>query len=101
MDNISINVESIVTETEKIKKEKKNLEDVLNNLYKQTDALKEYWQTRTSDEVFSSFSDFKKHFENVINYLSNDIDFLEKTVKASYETNEELTNKEIDSNITI
>ncbi len=101
MDNISINVESIVTETEKIKKEKKNLEDVLNNLYKQTDALKEYWQTRTSDEVFSSFSDFKKHFENVINYLSNDIDFLEKTVKASYQTNEELTNKEIDSNITI
>ena len=101
MDNIFINVETIVEEIEKIKNEKTNLQEVLDDLNKKTDSLKDYWKTRTSDEVFSTFAEFKKHFEEVIESLENDIDFLEKTVKASYETNEETTNKEIDNNIAI
>ncbi len=101
MNNINIDTEKLSLEIEKIKKVNKDFEEIFNQVKKDTESLKDYWSTRTSESVFSSFQDFYSVLENVKAVFQKDIEFLEKTVNSSYEVKDQGISKLVDDKIAL
>ena len=99
MNNVNINTEQLSNEIDKIKNTYNKFEEIFNEIKKDTESLKEFWSTRTSESVFNSFEDFYVALENVKTTFKKDIDFLEKTVSTSYIEEDKGTNRLVDSNI--
>lgn len=101
MDNVSINVDELNSEKEKIIVEKKKLETILKELNNNTDFLKDCWKSETSDKLFSDYNEFKKHLEDLIELFNNDIKFIDDNVISKYREYEDIKNKDIDEKIAI
>jgi WXG100 family type VII secretion target len=101
MNNIDIDTEKLSAEIEKIKSTKKNFEEIFQQVKNDTESLKDYWSTRTSESVFSSFQEFYSVFENVTAELQKDIDFLERTVSNSYVAKDKGISKLVDDKIAL
>ena len=101
MNNIDIDTDLLSAEIEKIKSSKKNFEEIFQTVKNDTESLKDYWSTRTSESVFSSFQEFYTVFDNVSAVLQQDIEFLEKTVNASYENKDEGISNLVDNKIAL
>ena len=93
MTKININSEQLKNEIAQLKSSKKNLESIFNNIKNDTDILKDYWETETSESVFASFEALYKDLEEIKEKYQTDIEFLEKTVNESYISKEEATNQ--------
>ena len=95
------NEEALLKEVEVIKEKREELNNILDELRKNNNILKEHWETQTSDSVFSSFEEaYYAEFEKQIKDIDEDILFLEETIN-NYKNNESQTNKEIDENIAV
>lgn len=101
MKNISINTEELKKDLNVIKNENDKLDGILNSLNNETNYLKDFFQTNTSDELYSSFDEFKKRFEETITFLNNDISFLDKVVSTNYSEFESSSNTKIDEDIVV
>ena len=93
-----IDTVALVKQVSDLIKERDNLKELLEDIQKKNNLLKESWETRTSESVFNNFQDMYKGFQELINNIDNDIKFLEKTI-SDYEDYENEANKEIDQNI--
>lgn len=60
------------------------LDDVFKTIESNTEQLKEYWEEKTSKEVFDSFDAYYKHLKEIKQNLESDIVFLKKKVVDSY-----------------
>lgn len=98
MNNINIDTEKLNEQIAKLKTVTKNFEQIFSKVKNDTNLLKEYWDTTTSESVFESFEEFYNAVENVKQTFQKDIEFLENTVNSSYIEQNEGTNKLIDEN---
>lgn len=99
MTNAKIDTDELAAQVEKLKKERDLLNDYLEQIEKNTNILKDHWDTKTSESVFYNFEDMYKGFNEFVGNLNSDIEFLEKII-ADYKTYELIANKEIDETIT-
>ena len=99
INNINIDTDRLTEEIEKIRNVNQNFEEIFSEIRKNTEGLKDYWKTRTSESVFTSFEQFYKSLENVVATFKKDIEFLENVVKSSYIEEEEGINRLVDDKI--
>ena len=101
MNSLNIDTEKLEYEIEKMRQIEKTLEEVYEQIEKETTTLKDYWESKTADSVQESFIDFYKKVEKSKNNLASDIAFLENAVKERHEEEEKQENKTIDRRFTI
>ena len=101
--NNFINVDTKILSDEIVKLDKISLqmEELFNNIKKNTDELKDFWETKTSNKTFLEFDAFYKICENIRNNNISDSKFLADVVKNSYEVFDSDTSNLIDSNISV
>lgn len=97
--NEKINTEALLVDVEKLGKEIDNLKNILTELKKNNESLKDYWDTRTSEEIFSEFNGFYNEIEKMISNLEEDKTFLKENVIASYSEYEEKAEKVVESEL--
>ena len=97
--DFNINTEALSGDIEKIKKERENLINFLEGLKKNNNILRDYWETRTSEEVFENFNGFYKYVEEIINDLDNDCKFLSSEIIESHTIHEEKAKNTEDSEL--
>lgn len=95
-----IDTEKLQEQLNRIIEERDKLNTLLENIKKETDILKDFWETKTSDSVFNNFTEFYTGLQQHIDAINSDIEFLESTIK-NYKEYEEKANKQIDENIAI
>lgn len=78
--SIRLNGALIKEELKNIKKEKKELETIYEEINNEIVVLKDHWDSETSDEVYTNYDDFKEYFQGIINSLEDDIKFLNNAV---------------------
>ncbi len=101
MSDMKINTELMNVEIAKLKAITLEFEELFSKIENETNALQDYWQTRTSDGVYNDFSIFYKVLENVKLTNEQDISFLEKVVNASYMNYETKANELVDRNLSV
>lgn len=99
--NIYIDSEKLKDEIEKFKALNTDMNILFSNIKKETETLKEYWDTKTSLNVFNEFSNFYNDLENIKSKNDEYINFLNNVVNSSYLESNEITNKLIDEKISI
>ena len=93
--------QKILIEISTLKSKREELNNILEDLKKNNNNLKEHWESKTSESVFLNFENsFYNEFQKHITDLDEDIKFLEETVE-NYKKNEDQTNKEIDEKIIV
>ena len=78
-----------------------NLEEILEDIKKDTNNLMPFWDNDTSSGVYASFEDFYKDLQNVCDTLNEDINYLDNVVSSNYKSNEQQTNNSIDDKIDV
>lgn len=76
---------------------KKMLEEIKNK----TDNLKDYWDSKTSSQVFEEFNNFSSSFQEKIDKNEENIVFLRDVVKKSYIELENKKSSEIENRLAI
>ena len=98
--NLKIDTNALLEEVEKIKAKRKRLEEIYNALKKNNEELKNNWNSKTSDVVFSNFESFYNGYQEQLNNFQNDIDFL-NTVIDKYKEFEDKNIQVTDEKIAI
>lgn len=99
--SINIDTEKLNVQIEEIRSVISNLKDILESINKDTERIKEDWSTSTASSVYTSFEDFYKSLQNVIDTLNKDIYYLEKVASNNYEKSDIETSSSVDNNIAI
>ena len=100
MTNLKIDTNALSAEVEKIKAKRERLSEIYDELKKNNEELKDNWNSKTSEVVFNNFEDFYVGYQEQLNNLQNDIDFLNALIEK-YKEFENSNNKVIDENIAI
>lgn len=100
MNETKINTDALSQQLDKLKNAKDKLSTILDNLKKETNSLKDHWESRTSEAVFTSFDEMYTGYCTQIDNLNRDINFLEKTIKT-YIEQESKANVQIDEHIAL
>ena len=98
--NLKIDTNALSQEVDKIKAKRERLYEIYTELKKNNEALKDNWNSKTSEVVFTNFEDFYVGFQNQLTNLQNDIDFLNALIEK-YKEFENTNDKVIDENIAI
>lgn len=74
-----------------------DLDDIFSTLKKETDSVKEYWDTNTSKEVYANIEGYYQHLSDILDLIKADLVFLDNNVigtySASIDTNKEQAEK--------
>lgn len=98
---INIDTERIRTEIDNLQNINDNLYDIFSDIRKNTNLLKNEWETETSEAFFNDMNKFYNTLDNVYNTFEKDISTLNGIVNSNYEREEEKKNSDIDNNIAI
>ena len=98
--NIKFDPEVAEQELEKIREIIKDLDDNYAKITDNTNFVKDYWDTKTSDGVFEDFSELEKKIITIKENFAGDVEFLEKTVKESYINRDKDSIKEANQRLT-
>lgn len=96
--NIGIDTNALNQQITNLKKERDNLNTILENIKKSNEVLRDSWDSKTSESVFNNFKDMYVGYQELMDDLNKDITFLEGVV-ADFKSNEEQTNKKIEAEI--
>lgn len=97
MSNLNVDFSAVRNEKNELVKVRNNLDDVFNYIGSNTKLLREYWETKTSREVFESFESFCEYLESIRSNFDADINFINKHALGTYETaNVDLTKQVTD-----
>ena len=99
--NVGIDSIGLQDQIRKLREIDKEMETLKNNIRKDTEDLKNFWNTKTSDGVQTSFQGFYTDLDNLNTKNELFASYLEKVVNDQYETNESDTNRLIDDNIAV
>jgi uncharacterized protein YukE len=99
--NVDIDTIKLQDEINKLRQIDKEMETLKNDIKKDTEDLKLFWNTKTSESVQESFQDFYNDLENL--NIKNDLfaSYLERVVSEQYEKSDSETNKLVDDNIAV
>ena len=98
MNKLDIDLDALKEQVKIIKEKKERLNEIYLNLKKNNEALKDNWNSKTSEVVFNNFEEFYNGFSNQLNDLQNDINYL-NIIIDKYKTFEAKSNKTIDEKI--
>ena len=84
MSNLKLDYNALDTEIKSLRNVKSDLDEVFEYLERNNELLKEYWETKTSREVFESFDEFYKYIMKIKANFQKDINFLQRKVFATY-----------------
>lgn len=98
--NLKIDTKLLSQEVEKIRTKRNRLQEIFEALKKDNEQLKDNWSSKASDVVYDNLIDFYKGYQEQLNNLQNDIDFLDALIEK-YTDFEEKNYQEIDENIAI
>ena len=93
-NNINIDTEKLSEEVTNIKNVSSQLDQICEALKRENETLKDYWNSKTSENVFTSFQEFYKALENARDTFKKDSEFLESVVNKNYIAEEEYLKKE-------
>ncbi len=96
--NIGIDTNALNQQITNLKKERDNLNTILENIKKSNEVLRDSWDSKTSESVFNNFKDMYVGYQELMDDLNKDITFLEGVVD-DFKSNEEQTNKKIEAEI--
>ncbi len=71
-------------ELAKINEILKDLDENYKKITDNTNFVKDYWDTKTSDNVYEDFSELEKTIITIKDDFAGDVEFLENAVKQSY-----------------
>jgi len=100
-DLVKIDSELLAAEIDKLNNVTVQLRELFEEIKKETDSMKDVWETKTSEGVYNDFEHFYKLGESVVSVNESDSKFLNAVVKANYVNFDDSTNKLVDSNIAI
>lgn len=100
-DLVKIDSELLTAEIDKLNNVTVQLRELFEEIKKETDSMKDVWETKTSEGVYNDFEHFYKLGESVVSVNESDSKFLNAVVKANYVNFDDSTNKLVDSNIAI
>lgn len=100
MNNLNIDTEKLNAKKEEIRTILKELETLFEKIKKETGALKDVWETRTSESVYNGFEEFYKTLESVKANFEKDIAFIEQKVNEQYVSKENEIKNQIDEKLT-
>jgi uncharacterized protein YukE len=98
--NLNIDTNALLEEVEKIRAKRERLNEIYTSLKKNNEVLKDNWNSKTSEVVFTNFEDFYTGFQNQLDNLQNDIDFLNALIEK-YKEFESKNSQVIDEKITV
>ena len=75
--NLKIDTKLLSQEVEKIRTKRNRLQEIFEALKKDNEQLKDNWSSKASDVVYDNLNDFYKGYQEQLNNLQNDIDFLD------------------------
>ncbi len=84
MSNLKLDYSALNTETNNLKNVKSDLDEVFDYIEQNTEMLRDYWESKTSREVFESFESFYNYVTGLRTDLQTDINFLQGKVYAAY-----------------
>lgn len=99
MNNVNIDTENLNSKKEEIEKVLKDLETLFDKIKNETETLKDYWETKTSENVFANFEKFYKTLEEVKLKFQSDILFINEKVNKQYTDIDRNISAEIDEKI--
>lgn len=96
--SIKIDSDALALQVEEMKKVNARIETILDSMKKNTEDLKDCWNSKTSNNVFDEFKEEYETFESIKQQNIKDIKFLEnvienyKSLDKSVEQNTEILN---------
>lgn len=100
MNEARIDTEALSQQIDRIVAKKEELKEILNNIKKENNIMRDYWETKTSESVFNNFEDMYIGLQEQIDNLNKDIEFLRSSIE-NYKQQEQKANKEIDEKIAL
>lgn len=100
MNNLNIDTEKLNAKKEEIRTILKDLEILFQKIKKETESLKDVWETRTSENVFNGFEEFYETVESIKADFEKDIAFIEEKVNEQYIIKENDIKTQIDEKLT-
>ena len=112
---LQVDFDSVREQRDKLKTVRDDLKNVFDYINSDTNALKDYWESKTSRDVFESFEDFVKYLDEIKenfntdikiildiyeNYLLQDsFTFINNKALGTYETADSDLNKQVEEHI--
>jgi len=97
---LDITIPELKVQLEKLKKEKENLDNILETIKKDTSGLKDDWNTMTSESVFTNFDEMYQGYSDIVVNIEKDIKHIEDVIRK-YEEAETAINREIDNQVAV
>jgi uncharacterized protein YukE len=97
--NIGIDTEKLNAQIDKLEKTKNEIKNSFQTINTETNAMKESYDSKTSEVIYTEFDRFNKAAEDYIDDLDAYINYLKMAVNQSYIDYEDKENKLIDENI--
>lgn len=98
--NLDIDTEALSQEVDKIRNKRERLNEIYVQLKNNNEVLKDSWKSQTSEVVFENFEEFYKGYQEQLQNLKDDIDFLDAVIEK-YKEFDEKNSKETDENLAI
>lgn len=98
---IEIDTEKLREQIEILRGLDKQIKLTCASIMMDTDELRnnDYWRSNTAEGVYESMDDFNEILKEYSKCLNTVMDYLSETVSFAYETNQDDTDKLVDSNI--
>ena len=84
LDYTKFDPEVAEQELGKIKEILEDLDENYTKITDDTNFIKDYWDTKTSDNVFNNISELEKKIVTIKENFASDVVFLDNAVKQSY-----------------
>ena len=96
---LQVDFDSVREQRDKLKTVRDDLKNVFDYINSDTNALKDYWESKTSRDVFESFEDFVKYLDEIKENFNTDIEFINNKALGTYETADSDLNKQVEEHI--
>ena len=97
--NINIDTEKLNAQIDKLEKIKSDIQNTFQTINKETNDMKNYYESGTAEGVQEEFSRFNRAADDYVEDLDAYINYLKNVVNQSYIDYEKKENKLIDENI--
>ena len=99
--SVGIDTVGLKSEIDELRKIDREMLELKKTIRKETEDLKNFWNTKTSEGVQNSFQVFYTDLDNLNTKNELFASYLENVVHDQYETNERDTNRLVDDNVAV
>ena len=99
MSNLQVDFDAVREQRDNLKTVRNKLKDIFDYINSDTKTLRDYWESKTSRDVFESFEDFIKYLDEVKEKFNTDIEFINNKALGVYETADSDLTKQVEEHI--